>query len=391
MFSPLKHFLLVPIGLWLAAASCKSPGVTPTGTPGGQGGTGAGTGGSGSGGDGGNGGGATRDGSSGAPDFGFVIADSGPVEASRSNPTTGTGEHNCGLQRHELVRVPPEIMLVLDRSSTMDYEVEGSTNTRWVEVSRAVEQVVMATDRNVLWGMKLFPTVDGCTVTNTMEVPVAAANFPMMSAAIRATAPNNAFPGTPMPGALRAAAAHLMARPGNNPRYLLLATDGLPNCGPNGMYLPNDGRDIAGPAQAIRDAAAAGIRTFVVGIATHAEGATAQAALDMWAGAGGVPRAGTPRYYPVNNQAELATALNEITVRVGTCVYPLAKAPPSPSDVAVDIDGRRIPRDTTRMNGWDYTANMMSIEVFGPACEQLKMGKANDVQIIFGCPNMPIP
>lgn len=388
MISSFKQFLAIFVALWLGASSCKNPGVTPTngamrpdGGGGGTGGSGTDTGGS-----------AIRDGSSGASDFGFVIPDSGPIEAGRNNnPTTGTGETNCGLQKHELTRVPAEIMLVLDRSSTMSFEVVGSTNSRWVEVSQAVEQVVMATDRNVLWGMKMFPTSQGCSVTDTMEVPVAAANYPMMSAAIRGSSPNMAFPGTPMPGALRAATAHLRARPGTNPRYLLLATDGLPNCGPDGMYLPNDGRDIAGPLQAIRDAAAAGIKTFVVGIATHAEGATATAALDMWAAAGGVPRAGTPRFYPVNNQAELSTALNEITVRVGSCVYPLAKAPPSPMDVAVNIDGRRIPRDTSKMEGWDYTPDMMSIEVFGAACQQLKMGKATDVQIIFGCVNMPIP
>jgi hypothetical protein len=377
-------------------ASCVKPPAVSGGTPG-TGGAGAGAPGGGAGAGGGAGGGASADGPSsggGAPDFGFKIPDADPnadMRPANPNPTTGTGETNCGLQKFELQRVPPEIMLVLDRSSTMSYEVENSLNTRWVEVSRAVDQVLMSTDRNVLWGLKLFPTVEGCMVTGTVEAPVAAMNYMRMSGIIRTTTPNMGEPGTPMPGAIRAAADHLAARQGPNPRYLLLATDGLPNCGPNGTYLPNDGRDIAGPLQAIRDAAMRGIRTFVIGIAAHDEGPTAVMAMDMWAAAGGVPRPGMPRFYPVNNQAELSTALNDITVRVGTCVFPLSKLPPSPNDVAVDIDGRRIMRDPAHMNGWDYAPGGMSIEVFGPMCEQLKMGKAMDVQIIFGCPNMPIP
>jgi hypothetical protein len=41
----------------------------------------------------------------------------------------------------------------------------------------------------------------------------------------------------------------------------------------------------------------------------------------------------------------------------------------------------------------DYTGRFLtqSVVLYGAACELAKSGKAGDVQIIFGCPNVPIP
>ena len=68
---------------------------------------------------------------------------------------------------------------------------------------------------------------------------------------------------------------------------------------------------------------------------------------------------------------------------VAECVFPLDKLPPSPDDVAVDVNGMRVNRDPTKMNGWDYTANNMAIQIHGPACEAIKNANAQ-VKITFG-------
>jgi hypothetical protein len=65
--------------------------------------------------------------------------------------------------------------------------------------------------------------------------------------------------------------------------------------------------------------------------------------------------------------------------------------PPSPDDVAVKIDGVKVPRDKAHGEGWDYDADLANVIVYGQACDQLKgIGATNNVQIIFGCPGIII-
>ena len=57
---------------------------------------------------------------------------------------------------------------------------------------------------------------------------------------------------------------------------------------------------------------------------------------------------GDPRYYPVASRAELVNALSLITGKVADCVFPLDKLPPSPDDVAVDVNGCASPATRPR-------------------------------------------
>ena len=133
---------------------------------------------------------------------------------------------------------------------------------------------------------------------------------------------------------------------------------------------------------------AEGFKTFVIGIATKF--GDANMTLNRMAEAGGTPRMGDPRYYPVASRQELINAFSLITGKVADCVFPLDKLPPSPDDVAVDVNGMRLTRDPTKMNGWDYAADNKAIQIYGAACEAIKNANAQ-VKIIFGCPGVVIP
>src|SRR4051794_39181769 len=105
--------VLAAMGL-LFLGACGSPAIDNAGgTPGG-GDAGA------------SGNGGTGGSSSGTPDAGFTfqISDGGNV------PPPGTGK-TCGQQKYKLERVPPEVLLVLDRSESMDLKVPETGNTRW--------------------------------------------------------------------------------------------------------------------------------------------------------------------------------------------------------------------------------------------------------------------
>jgi hypothetical protein len=302
----------------------------------------------------------------------------GGAAAAGGGPGTATPENNCGLQRFTLERVPPEILLVLDRSTSMNASVPGTQNSRWTETTAALSDVLAKTNDRVMWGLKMFPSGMNCGVTDALEVSIAAGSAATVNDAIGANRPGGVS-GTPTPMALQRATAYLSGRKTHNPKFIVLATDGEPDCG---------GQADAAALEAVTAARTAGFPVFVVGIATA--GTTAHGLLTAMAAFGGQPRPGDVKYYPVAVRDDLVGALGQITTQVASCVFPLDKQPPSPDDVAVKVDGVKVDRDRAQARGWSYGPNMKSIELYGPVCEQLKGGQIKDVNIIFGCPGVVI-
>jgi hypothetical protein len=297
----------------------------------------------------------------------------------------------CGLQTFKLEKVPPEILLVLDRSSSMERKPEGapvgSVATLWTDALGAVDEVVKATQMAVHWGLKMFPTPTGCMVIDGVETPNAPNNYDMVIGKARTAGTNNTTTGTggtPTDTAMTKATTFLKGLTSKNPKYIVLATDGEPTCAAGASA----GLGQAGPAavNAITAAAAAGFKTYVVGIAIGGSLAT----LNEMAVAGGVPRNDpTNKFYPVANRADLTAALQVITGQVSNCVFPLDKAPPDKDAVKVTVDNERVPPNA--MEGWSYTSPQnTAIQLNGTWCERVKT-KTADVSIVFGCPNIPIP
>lgn len=297
-----------------------------------------------------------------------------------SNPF---GEKNCGFKNYVLERKEARLLLVLDRSGSMREPIGGGMGDKWTAAIGATREVIMNTQAAVQWGLKTFPGDIECSVTDGVAVPVAGNNFPPIDGAIGTTLPTGT--GTPTAAAVRGGTAYLKSLPDGSPRYLVLATDGMPNCMDGvSSSLP----DAPGAVAAIAEAAAAGFHTFVIGVAIV--GSMGNQTLNEMAVAGLEPRAGDVRYYAAASRQDLVTALDIITGTVSNCVFPLGERPPSPDDVAVFVDGVRITRDPTHMNGWDY-ATPGSIQLYGMACENVKGNATPKVEIIFGCPGVVIP
>jgi hypothetical protein len=332
-------------------------------------------------------GGSGGTGTGGVP-FPYPISDAGfqPDAPGSGGPSTMS---NCGLKRIDLERHPADLLLVLDRSGSMALSITppggAAPVKKWDEVVGAIDTTVMKTQGLVNWGLQLFPVGAICNVPDKVTVPLAPSNYMPVMTGIRSNQPYIDGGATPTQAAIRKATAVLQQDTSRNQKYLVLATDGLPNClnGASGSDAPTD---RAGATQAITDALTAGFPTFVIGIST---GTDAEDTLNDMAMAGGRPRMDLSKYYPVANRDQLVAALATITGQIASCNFPLETPPPVPDNVAVEVDGTRLTRDAP--DGWSYTPDGKMVVLGGQSCQRLTDGTARNVQILYGCPNVVIP
>ena len=337
-----------------------------------------GAGGSGFGGTGGSLGGGS--GASGAGGTIVVPTDSGGADAPE-----------CGGETFPLERKPAKVLLVLDRSGSMEDPPDGASasTTKWDLVVPSLNQVISQTDAQIPWGLKTFPEgdVEYCTVTDAIDVQVAANNATAVTGAITRTTPRGN--GTPTGDAMKAAVKYLQsldAAGDTDQKYILLATDGEPSCVGGSETSQDTARPYA--VQAVTDAVTAGYHTFVIGVSTTKT--TARQALNDMAVAGQEARPDpnplATKFYLANTQSELVAAMSAITGAVVDCRFSLSTPPPSGEHVGVRVGAEVVPAES-----WDFTgADKRTVEVTGEWCERIKTGNADSVRIVFGCPRDPV-
>jgi hypothetical protein len=87
----------------------------------------------------------------------------------------------------------------------------------------------------------------------------------------------------------------------------------------------------------------------------------------------------------------LRDALQKISGIVASCTFGvkvrLDAGRPDPQNIAVFLDGERLPNDDT--DGWVLTNNDTEVELKGKYCAAIKSGAGTKVQVLVGC--APIP
>ena len=192
---------------------------------------------------------------------------------------------------------------------------------------------------------------------------------------------------TPTRVAIQNAVTYMQSLAGSNPKFLLLATDGLPSCMTGN---PQTGADDSPAAiQAVADALTAGYPTYVVGVGDTTTAATTLNSLAM---AGGRPQMGAATsYYQASNTADLVTALDAIASSAGSsasCVFDLGTPPGTrASNASIEVfgDSTQIPRDPTHADGWDYSSGTSQITLYGAPCQSLKAGTIKTMSITYLC------
>jgi len=244
----------------------------------------------------------------------------------------------------------------------------------------ALNDVITRTDATVNWGMfYLGDETAMCGVATAPIVPVAAQNATALTTSLTGNQFNGQV-GTPTRRAIQGAVSYLTGLTDTNPKFLLLATDGQPNCA-TANSLQTD--DSAGTQQAVADALTAGIPTFVVGIGNT----NAAATLNQVAVAGGRPQTGgATSYYQVNDAAALSSALGTIVGQAASCSFNIGAPPDGTTATGLGVfgDGNKITMDPT--NGWSFKdATMTTIILNGPICDQVMSGAVHDVSVAFVC------
>lgn len=313
-----------------------------------------------------------------APGFVIIDSDDNPVDSSCGAQTANIGVVNLGD--------PPDLLVVLDRSGSMnDFPAVFPPvfNTKWGIMQDALKSISSMKDQQIKFGLMDFSSDGNCGASAVPEVGIALGTSTAIKTYYSTRTPTG---NTPSHLALAAALQYFNTlTPNPAGRYVLFATDGLPNC------LNGDPNTTAYPetVQAVKNLYTAGIPTYVLGLDDFSN----QTVLNDAAVAGGKAQSGLTKYYSAANPTDLANALQAIAggIIVPSCTFALNSAPPEPDNVTVTINGTAVPRSPSHADGWDYYPDAMTITFFGATCDTIKQGASTNVSFAYGCPGPIIP
>ena len=331
----------------------------------------------------------------GAPVLNLDASATGRGGSSGQDPTA---DANCGSATSSTSQTPADVLLVLDRSGSMDESIaeecycdpakvtRGSNikacattagcTTRWQSVTSALTTTLTNTP-GIGWGLKFFSSPNGsgsnasCYVSNGADVKIGSTTAAAdIQTQISHTSPAN---NTPTAAAITAATAYLKTVTDPNNKVILLATDGEPNCKAGGAS--GDG-DVPGTTTAIKAALAAGFKVYVIGIGPSVGN------LDSFAQSGG-----TDKSFPATTPQDLTNALLAISHAVAACTFTVTAPKDGTSNIAVYLGGQPAPS-----TDWTYNATTQTVAITGATCDAIKSATtAQTVQVYFGCGEPPPP
>jgi len=332
----------------------------------------------------------------------------------------------CGDQEIPAISEPPNLYFIVDRSGSMSDLLPGSASSKYENARIAISVMLRAVGHRVNYGAAVFPAFsnpDGCATgseifpTEAGDPPRFAArgqNGPVLQDLLDRLGRYAPTGGTPTAATLKALEPTIFGL-GGKKSYLVLMTDGAPNCNVNlscgvDQCIPNIEHESIGATSctapvnccdakqvgeagigycvdsdatvaAVTDFENAGIDTYVVGMPGSEQYA---ALLGRLALAGNTARAGSTPYYAVSDTSELTDALKAIGAQVAiSCTLPLAAQPDDVGFVNVYFDGQAVPFDAS--DGWHWAATENSIQIEGAACSTLSAGNVLNVQVVSGC------
>jgi len=304
---------------------------------------------------------------------------------------------------------PAKMMLAVDTSLSMLSEVgPADPSKKW---DRLVEAFCGANGfldgtREQRLGLATFPDDTQCA-GGSIKLPIAGQSglgVDEIKSFLRDLPPVG---GTPIASTLRAIAADadfMLEEPATS-RFVLLLTDGLPNCDdaepPDCICTatdptlctghgttPGDTRnclDEDGTIDSVRALREAGVETFVIGFGEGTSGSVARQVLNAAAIEGGRARAGDTNYYQANSAAELQAVLEQIRGQLQSCNFSLEHSPADGRLISVtlhDVEDET-EQQLTRGADWEYQVQDNSILVKDAACARIQQTRLGKLQLRY--------
>ncbi|MEZ4453368.1 MAG: VWA domain-containing protein [Nannocystaceae bacterium] len=286
---------------------------------------------------------------------------------------------DCGGDSFELTKLPPNMMIVLDRSGSMDGDVQNSNKSRWEVAKDAIFTLTTQFNDDIRFGLVTYSACEllkKCTAGKVV-VPILdkAASIIMDFLASKGLSYlcNSGMSETSTGNTLQALVGNPTLQDPMRGNAILLITDGNENddC--------KDNTDGAKAASALFQQPIP-VKTYAVGFSDGIIGSLANIATN----------GGTDQPYNANDPQSLQEALNAIAANAASCDFVLNTVPDDPSKIHVFFNDNpaEIPNDPN--NGWTYDPNTNTIHFHGDACKALQDGVVIDIDVVFGC-NAPIP
>lgn len=324
----------------------------------------------------------------------------------------------CATATADAMQRPMNLLFVLDRSGSMNNT--PANPTKWASAVSALRALVMRLDDQTRVGLTFFPSLSQADMANgytTPAVPVGplATTRATILSRLAGTSPSG---NTPMTCAIQGTTAYYRGFTMDGSRNVILITDGLPTeectdtvaqCGAlpnlfdiNAVLQWEMCRDRVG-SNAVRVAVGLAqretppVRLFVAGTPEASNTFLSDLAVIGQSARSADCRTTMSCHYSLGTasfEADLARALDEIRGRAISCEFEV-NADPSrvdPTRVNVNYQGtgdttpRLILRDVDHRDGWDYSAGMRSIVLYGAACDRVRTDSQSRVRIVFGCP-----
>ncbi len=278
----------------------------------------------------------------------------------------------CGAMEFALQRIPPNVMLVLDRSGSMDNSIGGgSTTTKWTDLKNAVASLVTSYDSEMRLGAAIFSSDGNCAASN-IDVPLAASAGSTIEQKLAAQGPNG---NTPTAFAFDTVIAKGMVNDPTRANYVVLATDGEPNC---------TDTDVTSRITKLYNQTPS-VKTFVIGIGDGT--ASNPTLLNSWADAGHTARTGTTHYYQTSSPTDLKAAFDAIVGGIVSCDFKMMQSAPDPNLVRVTENGTVLSPSPT--NGYTFDPTTSTVSLHGTACDTLRANPSTQVGVVYGCPAPP--
>ena len=353
-------------------------------------------------------------------------ADAGGLRFDAAGPDGPPAADASGLCGNAILPAlvdPPNLYFVADRSGSMGQALgaQAGAPTKWVALRKALTGVVGKLGARVNVGAAVYPRTGGALgcfaggevfVTRRGDAASGADAGALGATTVAFAASLGLVPsgGTPTAATLAVLYPTVAGLAGRT--YVVLATDGAPNCNPaarcdasacepnldlqtgcgaatnccavgDPAFGPESCVDTDATTTAIAAFKKANIPVYVIGLPSSG-GAYYQAVLDRMALAGGTARGTSPRYYPVADVSGLEQVLAAIGAEVALpCDVTLAAEPPDATRVNVYLDDALVAYDA--QDGWTWTTPS-SFTLHGAACARLESGAVRQVQVVSGCP-----